>query len=154
MGNCVFAGSFDPITLGHLEIIEKASAIYEKVIVGVLINWDKNYYFTNEQRVEMVTEACKNFKNVTVKFFNGTLVDFLKSEQEYVFVRGIRNEKDLQYENLCKEYNKKFLPQIEYVYFKSEKYKDVSSTLVKENFKDGKEIKELVPQCVLKYFKG
>ena len=153
MNKCVFAGSFDPITNGHLEIIEKASKVYSQVIVGVLVNWDKEYLFSKEDRFSMVEEACRIFKNVQVKSYDGTLVDFLRQEETNVYVRGIRDEKDLEYENACKKYHQKFLPQIEYVYFCSEKSKDISSTKIKEMAKAGLNISTFVPKCVIKYFK-
>ena len=151
MSKCVFAGSFDPITNGHLEIIKKATQIYSQVVVGVLINWDKTYHFTQEDRVEMVKQSCKDISGVTVKFFSGTLVDFLKQENTNVFVRGIRNQKDLEYENLTKEYNQKFMPDIEYVYIQSSSSKEISSTKIKEMIIKKEDISSFVPKAVLKF---
>ena len=151
MSKCVFAGSFDPITNGHIEIIKKATKLYSNVVVGVLINWDKVYHFNQEQRLEMVKQSCQDISGVTVKFFNGTLVDFLKQEQTNVFVRGIRNQKDLEYENRTKDYNKKFMPNIEYVYIQSSSSKEISSTKIKEMITKKEDISSFVPKAVLKF---
>ena len=151
MNKCVFAGSFDPITNGHLEIIKKATILYDQVVVGVLVNWDKQYHFSQQERIDMVQEACKNIKGVSVKFFGGTLVDFLKQENTNVFVRGVRNERDIIYENLTKEYNKKSMPNVQYVYICSDNYVEVSSTKIKEKIIKKEEISSLVPNSVLKY---
>lgn len=152
MEKCVFAGSFDPITNGHLEVIKKASQTYEQVTVGILVNWDKNYYLTKEQRIESVTDALSFLPNVVVKYYDGTLTDFLKQENTNIFVRGIRNIKDLEYENMCKEYHKQFMPDIRYVYFYLEEYKSISSSLIKHMAKNGEDISLLVPKNVIKYF--
>ena len=98
MKKCVFAGSFDPITKGHMEIIEKASKLFDEVVVGLLYNQDKKYTFSANVRGQAVTDACAKIKNVTVKSFDGRLVDFLKQENTVYFVRGLRNEKDYKYE--------------------------------------------------------
>lgn len=147
----VFAGSFDPFTNGHLEIIEKASCLFDELVVGILYNQDKKYTFNSEIRKQAVIKACANLKNVTVKSYDGMLVDFLKSENTVYFVRGLRNEKDYKYEEKIRRINKNFYPQIEYVYLCPDKFTSVSSTLVKSKLSCGEDVSDLVPESVLEY---
>lgn len=149
----VFAGSFDPFTNGHLEIIEKASCLFDELVVGILYNQDKKYTFDADLREKAVKKACEHIKNVTVKSYDGMLVDFLKSENTVYFVRGLRNEKDYKYEEKIRRINKNFYPQIEYVYLCPDKYVSVSSTLVKNKLAVGEDVSALVPESVLEYLK-
>ncbi len=149
----VFAGSFDPFTNGHLEIIEKASCLFDELVVGILYNQDKKYTFDADLREQAVKKACEHIKNVTVKSYDGMLVDFLKSENTVYFVRGLRNEKDYKYEEKVRRINKNFYPQIEYVYLCPDKYVSVSSTLVKNKLVVGEDVSALVPESVLEYLK-
>lgn len=154
MKKCVFAGSFDPITNGHIEIVEKASKLFDEVVVGLLYNQDKKYTFSSSVREQAVKEACKKFDNVTVKSFDGRLVDFLKQENTVYFVRGLRNEKDYKYEERIRRINKSFYPDIEYVYLCSDKNVQISSTLVKNKLLNGEDVSGLVPMEALKYLKN
>lgn len=154
MKKCVFAGSFDPITNGHIEIVEKASKLFDEVVVGLLYNQDKKYTFSSSVREQAVKEACKIFDNVTVKSFDGRLVDFLKQENTVYFVRGLRNEKDYKYEERIRRINKSFYPDIEYVYLCSDKNVQISSTLVKNKLLNGEDVSGLVPMEALKYLKN
>lgn len=154
MKKCVFAGSFDPITKGHMEIIEKASKLFDEVVVGLLYNQDKKYTFSAKVRSQAVTDACAKIKNVTVKSFDGRLVDFLKQENAVYFVRGLRNEKDYKYEERIRRINKSFYPDIEYVYLCSDKNVQISSTLVKTKLASGEDVSELVPIEAIKYLKN
>ena len=154
MKKCVFAGSFDPITNGHLEIIKKACEQFDRVCVGILRNRDKQYYFPLKTRELAVKASLEDEPRVTVKTFDGMLTDFLKQENTVYFVRGIRNQEDLDYEMKCKEFNQRAMPDIEYILFNcDEKNKMVSSTLVKDMLLKGQDVSDLVPQKALKYLK-
>ena len=154
MKKCVFAGSFDPITNGHLEIIERASEQFEKVCVGILRNRDKQYYFPLEVRERAVRASLSHIPNVEVKVFDGMLTDFLKQENTVYFVRGIRNQADMDYELQCKAFNQRAMPDIEYLFINcSEQNKNISSTLVKQMLLSGQEVGSLVPPKALQYLK-
>ncbi len=152
MKKCVFAGSFDPITNGHLEIIEKATEQFDDVCVGILRNRDKQYYFSLESRYLAVKKSLESYPSVTVKTFDGMLTDFLKQENTVYFVRGIRNQADMDYELKSKEFNQKAMPNIQYIFINcSEKNKDISSTVVKRMLLNGEDISNLLPQKALQY---
>ncbi len=154
MKKCVFAGSFDPITNGHLEIIKKASEQFDQVIVGILRNRDKQYYFPLEVRKLATEKAVEDIPNAIVKCYDGMLTDFLKQENTKIYVRGIRDEKDLAYELKCKEFNKIAMPDIKYFFINcSKECQNISSTLVKEKIILDQDISALVPQNSLKYLK-
>lgn len=154
MKKCVFAGSFDPITNGHLEIIERATEQFDEVCVGLLRNRDKQYFYSQETRFLALKHSLEHLPTVTVKNFDGMLTDFLKQEKTVYFVRGIRNQADMDYELKCKEFNQKAMPEIQYVFINcSLKNKEISSTLVKEKINAGEDVSHLVPQQALQYLK-
>ncbi len=154
MKKCVFAGSFDPITNGHLDIIQKACKQFDQVTVGILRNRDKQYYFPLEVRKTATEKALEHIPNLTVKCYDGMLTDFLKQEETVYFVRGIRNEIDMQYELKCRDFNKIAMPEIEYVFINcSQNTANISSTMVKEKIIKGEDVSSLVPQKALRYFK-
>lgn len=102
----MITGSFDPVTLGHVDIIKRAAAIFEKVAVVMFINENKDYMFTKEQRLEMLKAACQGIFGVRVDASDGLVVDYAKSHGIKCVVRGIRNNEDLEYETKMAEYNK------------------------------------------------
>lgn len=95
MTRAVYPGSFDPVTLGHMDIIRRASRVVDELVIGVLINRDKNPLFTVEERVEMLQESVKELKNVSVKTFDGRTVDFARANQAQIIIRGLRAVTDL-----------------------------------------------------------
>lgn len=143
---CVFAGSFDPVTNGHMEIIGKCAMTFEEVVVVVAVNAEKKYYFDKQTRLEMLRRACRKYGGVRVVAFDGMLVDFLKSEGTEYYVRGIRNDKDLDYENRTFDFNSKLYPEIQTVYFYCGKENSkVSSTLVRSLVERGESVRKYVP---------
>lgn len=147
---CVYAGSFDPITNGHAEIIGKCAMMFEKVIVLVAVNFDKKYTFDMSERLEMVRAACARYDGVEVFPYEGMLADYLKNEGIKYYVRGIRDQKDVEYENKSFEFNSKRYPEIENVYLHSGKENSkVSSTLVRKLLSEGKKVDKYVPFEVL-----
>ena len=96
MTRAVYPGSFDPVTLGHMDIIRRASRVVDELVIGVLINRDKNPLFTVEERVEMLQESVKELKNVSVKTFDGRTVDFARANQAQIIIRGLRAVTDFE----------------------------------------------------------
>ena len=129
----VYPGSFDPITNGHLDIIERASRVYDKGVVGVLCNQSKSPLFTAEERVDMIKRVTKNLSNVEVDTFEGLLVDFAKSKGATVIVKGLRTVADFEYEFQMALLNKALNPEYETMFMMTDtKYSYISSSMVKE----------------------
>lgn len=129
----VYPGSFDPITNGHLDIIERASRVYDKVIVGVLSNVSKKPLFTAEERVSMIRLVTSNLENVEVDTFTGLLVDFAASKNATVIVKGLRTVADFEYEFQMALLNKALNPEFETMFMMTNtKYSYISSSMVKE----------------------
>ena len=129
----MYPGSFDPVTRGHLDIIKRASRMFDKLIVAVLINSAKTPLFTVEQRVEMLRECCKDIPNVEIASFDGLTVNFAKAQGATVMVRGLRAVTDFENEMQLAHTNHALLPGIETVFLATSiKWSYLSSTIVKE----------------------
>lgn len=150
----VCSGSFDPVTLGHLDIIKRGSQVFEKVIVGVLNNINKKPLFTVEERLEMLREATKDLPNVTVDSFDGLLIDYMKKVNAKVILRGLRAISDFEYEMQIAAMNRKLDEEIEtfFIMTKNE-YSFLSSSIVKEVAKYNGDVSGLVPPVVEKALK-
>lgn len=145
----VYPGSFDPITYGHLDIIERAADLFDKVIVAVSVNSSKKPLFTIEERVEMIAAECRHIKNVEVKHFNGLLVDFAVQNNARSIVRGLRAVSDFEYEFQMALTNRKLNAQLETIFLVSQpKYSFLSSSIVKEIASLGGDISGFVSQNV------
>jgi pantetheine-phosphate adenylyltransferase len=134
MRTAVYPGSFDPITNGHLDIIRRASRIYDKLIVGVLNNPNKKTpMFSVEERIEMIRSVTEDIPNVEVDSFTGLLVDFAKANGAEVIVKGLRTVADFEYEFQMALLNKALNPEYETVFLMTDtKYSYISSSMVKE----------------------
>ena len=129
----VYPGSFDPITNGHLDIIERASRVYDKLVVGVVSNVSKTPLFSAEKRVEMIRLVTKHLDNVEVDTFTGLLVDFAASKNATVIVKGLRTVADFEYEFQMALLNKALNPEYETMFMMTNtKYSYISSSMVKE----------------------
>lgn len=129
----VYPGSFDPITNGHLDIIERASRVYDKLVVGVLNNASKTPLFSAEDRVEMIRKVTSGMDNVEVDTFTGLLVDFAKSKGATVIVKGLRTVADFEYEFQMALLNKALNPEYETMFMMTNsQYSYISSSMVKE----------------------
>jgi pantetheine-phosphate adenylyltransferase len=145
----VFPGSFDPITNGHLDILDRALKVFEEVVVAVLVNPEKAPLFSVEERVELIKSACKGRRGVRVDTFSGLLVEYAVRIGGGVIVRGLRAISDFEYEFQMALMNRRLDPSIETVFMMpAEGYSYLSSRMVKEVFRLGGDIGALVPTVV------
>ncbi len=145
----VYPGSFDPPTNGHLDIIERSSRMFARVIVAVALNIRKNVLYTPAERVGMLRELTSRWKNVEVDSFGGLLVDYARKREARVLVRGLRAISDFEYEFQMAHMNKKLAPEIDTVMLMTgEKHSYISSNIVKEIAMFGGRIDDLVPPAV------
>ena len=149
MSTAIYPGSFDPITNGHLDIINRAAKLFEKLFIGVYDKPDKKLLFTTEERAEMVRQAIATLPNVEVMVFTGLAVDFAKEVKAQVIVRGLRMSADFEKEFDLAMMYKKLSPDIELVCLMSDmSYQFLSSSLLKEAARLGGAIDDLVPEHV------
>jgi pantetheine-phosphate adenylyltransferase len=145
----LYPGSFDPITNGHLDLIERASKLFDRLLVALLRNPEKDPLFSLSERAAMVKEAVAHLPNVEVDAFDGLLVDFARRKNARVLLRGIRAVSDYEYELQMALMNRQLEPGIETVFMlPSEAYSYLSSRLVKEVARLGGSLKGLVPPAV------
>lgn len=146
----VYPGSFDPITSGHVDIIQRLSEMFGEVIVLVAQSGDKAYMFSAEERAEFVRKQFSNTKNVKVDIFQGLTVDYMKKKGAKIIVRGLRAVADFEYEGTLANINKKLAPEIEtFMIFSKPEYYFISSRGVKELAKNGGALTGLVPDIVI-----
>ena len=149
MKRAVFPGSFDPITLGHCEIIEKACEIFDELIVSVGNNSDKDYKFSLDQRLKFISNEFKNNPKVYVEKYEGLTVDFCKSKNIKHIVRGLRNPADFEFEKKIALFNNS-LENVETIFFlTSPNNAFISSSMVREIMDKGGNFKKFVPNSVL-----
>ena len=158
MRRAIYPGSFDPVTNGHLDIIERGCKLFDEIIISILVNPEKKPFFTVEERREMLTEVLNDIKkggcNVRVDSFEGLLVNYAVAQQANVIVRGIRAISDYEYELQMALMNRRLEPGIETVFMMpAETYSYVSSRLVKEVFQLGGPVDGLVPPLVQRRMK-
>lgn len=146
----IYPGSFDPVTNGHLDLIERGAKIFDRLSVAVLHNQDKRPLFSVEERVEMLREVTRRWSNVDVDVFDGLLVEYAQRRGAQVLLRGIRAISDYEYELQMALMNRKLAPGMETVFMMpAEAYSYLSSRLVKEVFNLGGDISQLVPPLVI-----
>ena len=149
MKKAVFPGSFDPITLGHCEIIDKACEIFDEVIVSVGNNSDKNYRFSLNQRLKFISDEFINNPKVYVEKYEGLTVDFCKNKNVKHIVRGLRNPADFEFEKKIALFNNS-LENVETIFFlTSPKNAFISSSMVREIMNNGGNFKKFVPNSVI-----
>ena len=146
----VYPGSFDPITNGHLDIIQRSSRIFDKLIVAVVKNHSKKPLFTMEERMELIKKCIIDLPNVEVDNFDGLLVNFTASKGAHVIVKGLRAISDFEYEFQMALLNRKLRPDTETMFMMTNhKYSYLSSSMVKEIAALGGCIKDLVPDAII-----
>jgi pantetheine-phosphate adenylyltransferase len=146
----VFPGSFDPLTNGHVDIIERGTHLFEKIIVAILVNAEKSPLFSMDERVEIVRSAFKGKPSVEVDTFDGLLVDYVERRKANVIVRGLRALSDFETEFQMALMNRRLAPNVETVFMMpAEQYTYISSRLIKEVFSLGGQVRGLVPEIVV-----
>jgi pantetheine-phosphate adenylyltransferase len=151
----IYPGSFDPITLGHVDVISRASRMFDRIIMAVVANPQKSSLLEIPERVRLIKESIEPLANVTVESFEGLLVDFAKKHQATVIIRGLRAISDFEYEFQMSQMNKTLYPQLETVFVMAKlDYTFLSSSMVKEVFKLGGDVVSLVPKPVQRALKN
>ena len=146
----IYPGSFDPPTLGHLDVIERASKLFDRIIVGVGVNSSKNPLLTTEERVKVLTESTKDFGNVQVETFGGLLVEYAMSKGALSIVRGLRATADFEYEFQMAMVNRRLDASIDTVFLMTRwEYSYLSSSIVREVAQLGGDYTEMVPKPVV-----
>ena len=146
MKKAIYPGSFDPLTLGHLDIIERSARIVDELVVGVLNNSAKNSLFSLDERVSMIKEMTDSMPNVTVTSFNGLLVDYMREIDATIIVRGLRAVTDFEYELQIAKTNHVENPEVETIFLTTSlQYSYLSSTIVKEFASYGGDLSKFVP---------
>ena len=149
MKKAIYPGTFDPITLGHMDIIKRSLDIFDEVIVGVLLNSSKTPIFAPEERVEMIKKEVEGLGNVKVKSFDGLLVDFARTENVRAIIRGLRAVTDFEYELQMSQTNKVIAPEIDTIFMTASlKYAYLSSSIVREVASYGGDITKFVSEDV------
>lgn len=150
----IYPGSFDPITLGHLDVIERSSKIVDKLIIGVLNNSAKKSLFTPDERVEMIREVTKQIPNVEVESFSGLVVEYAELKQANILVRGLRAITDFEYELQIAQVNHKQNPNVDTIFLTTAvEYSYISSSLVKEFASYGSDVSQFVPPLIVEKLK-
>ena len=156
MKTAIYPGSFDPITLGHMDVIGRAAQCFDRVIVCVMVNCEKKHHmFTAQQRVDMVRRAVVGFPNVEASSWDGLLADFAVKEQANILVKGVRNGSDFDMEYQMALINKGICPTLETVLFPaSADYIHFSSTMAREMIRYHQNLEKYVPASVVEELKG
>lgn len=145
----VMPGSYDPVTLGHVDIIRRAAVLFDQVIVTAMINFEKQYYFTAQERIAFLEDAVKDIANVSVEYSEEMLFEYVTRKGACAIVKGVRDGRDTDYEIWMAEYNREHAPGCDTVLLPADKnLTAVSSTEVKLRAKDGQDITALVTPMV------
>ena len=147
----VYPGTFDPVTNGHLDVIERASSLFDKVIVTIALNTDKEPLFSKKERKDMLNYVTKKFGNVVIDDFNGLLVNYVLEKKASVIIRGLRAVSDFEYEFQMSLTNRKLAPSVTTIFLMpNEKYTYLDSSLIRELASFKADIKSFVPAYVQK----
>lgn len=151
----IYPGSFDPITLGHFDVLKTAASIFDKVIIAVLNNTKKSCYLTTRQRVNLIKETVKDLNNVEVDSFEGLTVDYAKKMNAEVIIRGLRAVSDFEYEMQLSQNNRALDATVNTVFLITKpEYNFISSSFVKEIHMMRGDISKFVPRCVCDYLEN
>ena len=149
MATALYAGTFDPVTYGHLDVVRRAASLFDKVIVGVSVNPRKAPLFSTEERAEMLREVCTEFTNVDVAIVPGLVVEFARTVGAKVIVRGLRAASDFEFELQMASTNRELAPEVETIFFTpAPRYHYISASIVAEIASFGGNVSEFVPPGV------
>ena len=155
MSSCVFAGSFDPLTKGHMDIIARAAAVFDTVHVTIMVNVNKRETFSLKDRINMLNKACERFPNVEADHWSGLLADYMREHHERILIRGVRGCAEFEKEYSSALINKRLNNQFETLFIPSDpSLSAVSSSVVREIAGFGGDISGLVPDEILKDILG
>lgn len=150
----IYPGSFDPITNGHLDLIQRAAKVMDELIVGILINPNKTPLFSKEERIQMIEQAVSHLNNVKVVSFEGMTVELADKLEADFLIRGVRTSTDFEMEQQLDYVNHHLKPNLDTIYFMTNpKWAHVSSSVVKELLSYNQDISSMVPEIVIKYVK-
>lgn len=153
MTKAIYPGSFDPVTYGHLDIIQRASKVVDELIIGVLVNKMKHPLFTMDERLAMLRETTKEFANVRVDTFEGLTIDFARANNAKLIIRGLRAVTDFESEMQIAQTNHSIDPEIDTMFFTTSlEYAFLSSTIAREVAYYGSDVSKLVPPVVAEEF--
>jgi len=146
----VYAGTFDPVTNGHLDLVERSLRIFGELIVAVAVNPKKNPLFSHQERIDMLRELTATYKNITIEGFNGLLIDYVRQKKATAIIRGLRAVSDFEFEMQMALTNRRLCNTIEAVFMMpNEAYSFITSTIVKEVASFGGDVSTFVPPIVL-----
>lgn len=152
MKKAIFPGSFDPITNGHLDIIKKASKIFDEIIVVVLLNKNKKAFLHTDTRIQLIKESIKDIKNIKVDTFDGLTVQYAKENNINTLIRSVRNSIDYEYEVQIAQVNREISQAIETIFIAPDlKFNHISSSIVRELYEFNGNYSKMVPQNVFNY---
>ena len=150
----VFPGSFDPITMGHEDVVRRAAPLFDQIIVAVGVNSTKKSWFSKEERVAMLEAVFADLPSVKVQSFSGLTADFCKEVEAGWLLRGVRNSSDFEYECTIAQMTKNLSPNLETtVLFTKDEYSSISSTVVREIIANGGDVSAFVPTAALEFIK-
>ena len=150
----IYPGSFDPITKGHLDILKNAAGIFDKVIIAVARNGEKKGFLSVKERVQLIKDSIKHLPNVEVDAFEGLTIEYAKSHNAQVIIRGLRAVSDFEYEMQLSQTNSALCEEINTVFLTTKpKYNFISSSTIKEILNNGGDISKFVPEPVYEYLK-
>lgn len=151
MTSVLLPGSYDPVTLGHLEIIKKAAKLYDRVYAVIFVNAEKSYTFSLEERRQMLRLATEELSNVVVDSFPGYVVDYMRDNKIDKIIKGYRNSSDLEYEKMQAEYNLLHGGFETELWPAEDKFREVSSTLARQRIKESANLENILPEKVISF---
>ena len=152
MKTALFPGSFDPITIAHVDILKRALPLFDRIVVGIGLNSSKQNFLSAEQRGEIVKSIFSSYQNVDVQLYEGLTVDFCRKINATYMVRGIRSASDFEYERAIAQINQTMMPEVETILLLSKpEYSAISSTIVRDILRNKGDVSPFVPKEVIEF---